>query len=881
MKIKLNSFSYLANYKNHVRGVVLPHLEEDSKKISYWRNESFCSILTYITPLSLIALIPGVYLALLNGLKMVAFADLFTFFTLVLITVSSGIKLKVRKSIFIFILYFLSITLLYYLHMPGPGLLFLLTVTIFSSLIYSAAAAYYSALTNCAICIFFALLLYFRIDIPISIGYDMGKWVAVSSNLVFLSFGCTLCLDLLLAGLNESLESNTISEQKLQKTNRLYQFISQINQSIVHTKDEEALFNQCCQIAFTAGKFKMAWIGKFDYDYKKILLVSQNGIPESSIPLFSNSYQNNAQHYQLLHSRSHYVCNDIENDLELESLKPFAKLNGIKSCTILPIKKFGIIIGSFNIYADEINFFDDAEIALLEEATGDISFALDVFEKEKLHKQSEELIIKNENRFRTLIEKSKDIKMLTNINGEFIYGSPSVTKLLGYSIEEIMHKSAHTFFHPDDLPILLNKRSKIFEVSGGSFPFQYRFLHKNGTWMWCEGTLTNMLHEPGINAFVSNFRDISERKQAEQDLISISKNLQLALGDLQKIMDSSLDIICSINEEGMFVSVSKAAENVLGFPPNELVGKKYINLVLAEDVEKTNQIATEIINGNPVTFFENRYLHKNGSTVNIMWSAKWDSDSKLMYCIAKDVTERNKIEQEKEKMSNDLIRRSKNLEQFAYIVSHNLRAPLANILGFTELLKNENSSHDLFKDSMKGISIAAHKLDDVIKDLNEILQISSIVSENKEVVHFQNLVDDISLSINNVIKKEDVIIKTDFTTADKMLSVKSYLYSIFYNLIINSIKFHKFGVKPIIEIQSQQTKKGLQIIFKDNGLGIDLKKHNETIFGLYKRFHFHTEGKGMGMFMIKTQVETLGGKISITSELNEGTQFTIEFENIN
>jgi signal transduction histidine kinase len=110
------------------------------------------------------------------------------------------------------------------------------------------------------------------------------------------------------------------------------------------------------------------------------------------------------------------------------------------------------------------------------------------------------------------------------------------------------------------------------------------------------------------------------------------------------------------------------------------------------------------------------------------------------------------------------------------------------------------------------------------------------------------------------------------------VTLKSYLYSIFYNLISNSIKFRQKQVPCIIEIKSNLLKNNVELIFTDNGMGIDLKKKGDHIFGLYKRFHPHTEGKGMGLFMVKTQVETLSGKISIESEVNKGTQFRIEFE---
>jgi signal transduction histidine kinase len=151
------------------------------------------------------------------------------------------------------------------------------------------------------------------------------------------------------------------------------------------------------------------------------------------------------------------------------------------------------------------------------------------------------------------------------------------------------------------------------------------------------------------------------------------------------------------------------------------------------------------------------------------------------------------------------------------------------------------------------------------------------VSEKKELIKFSELVNDIKISINNLIKKEHVEIISDFSEVNKMFAVKSYLNSIFYNLISNSIKYKQTNINPKIEIKSFRLNNKIIIIFRDNGIGIDLEKKGDQVFGLYKRFHTHTEGKGMGLFMVKTQVETLGGKISIKSEVNKGTVFEIEF----
>ncbi len=159
----------------------------------------------------------------------------------------------------------------------------------------------------------------------------------------------------------------------------------------------------------------------------------------------------------------------------------------------------------------------------------------------------------------------------------------------------------------------------------------------------------------------------------------------------------------------------------------------------------------------------------------------------------------------------------------------------------------------------------------------EILQVKNQLRRNKETINLRQLVSSIQLSLENIIISEKVRIHTDFTEFEEVTTEPGYLYSIFYNLIFNSIKYGRSEVTPVIQIESKVKEDELLISFRDNGLGIDLEKKGDQIFGLYKRFFHHVEGKGMGLLMVKTQVELLGGKISVSSKPNNGTVFTIEW----
>lgn len=240
---------------------------------------------------------------------------------------------------------------------------------------------------------------------------------------------------------------------------------------------------------------------------------------------------------------------------------------------------------------------------------------------------------------------------------------------------------------------------------------------------------------------------------------------------------------------------------------------------------------------------------------------------------SKDITEKKLADIRLEKLTGDLMRRNAALEQFANIVSHNLRAPVANIIS---LVKMTGAEYGFEKDqALEFILSSSQALNKVIDDINQILEANQQVHEVKQKIYFEQLLTDIKTSINYLMIKEGVTIETDFESSPCIFSIQSFLYSVFYNLILNSIKYHRSGVQPKIRISAKTIENKVVITFTDNGKGIDLGKYGNKLFGLYKRFDTTVEGTGLGLFMIKSQIEELGGKISVESEVGSGTTFIV------
>jgi len=310
-----------------------------------------------------------------------------------------------------------------------------------------------------------------------------------------------------------------------------------------------------------------------------------------------------------------------------------------------------------------------------------------------------------------------------------------------------------------------------------------------------------------------------------------------------------------------------------------LPGDHLINFFSVVNKQEVEKMLEDVWLGEPIKY-ETNYPQADGS---MHWyyirltpvKNKKEEITGLVVAID-NITVRKIEELEKDEIAKDLIYRNRDLEQFTYIVSHNVRSPVASLLGLTTILAEYDITDKERKEMISGISISAHRLDEVIKDLIDILQVKKEWKERKEEVIFSKLVREIEPSIQQYFSNEKYTIKTDFALVNECYTLKKYLTSIFTNLIANSIKYRQLDVKPVIEISSELKRKKVVIIFRDNGLGFDLPKVKDQVFGLYRRFHFHVEGKGIGLFMVKTQVETLGGKITINSVVNKGTEFRIE-----
>jgi len=244
----------------------------------------------------------------------------------------------------------------------------------------------------------------------------------------------------------------------------------------------------------------------------------------------------------------------------------------------------------------------------------------------------------SEIRYRRLFESAcEGILILDAATRKIIDVNPYMMELLGYTREEFLDKELW------EIGLLKDEEESIgaFKELQKNGYIRYEDLpleNKNGERREVE-FVSNVYTENNRQVIQCNIRDISERKHNEEALKKVLKRERA-------MIENALDVICTIDKEGKFVSVNPASLKVWGYQPEELIGQPYIELVAPEDDAKTNEAVLEVMSGSEARDFENRYIHKNGSLVNVMWTAFWSEKDGLMFCVGHDITERKAAENE-------------------------------------------------------------------------------------------------------------------------------------------------------------------------------------------------------------------------------------------
>ena len=313
-------------------------------------------------------------------------------------------------------------------------------------------------------------------------------------------------------------------------------------------------------------------------------------------------------------------------------------------------------------------------------------------------------------RLSALVNSSDDAIVSKTLDGIITSWNPGATRMFGYTADEAIGQPMAMLFPPD----LIDQEADILARIGRGETvkhFDTIRIRKDETTINVSVTISPVTDNDGRIIGASNIaRDITDRKQAEERLIGMKDDLQAAVNGYERMLDNSLDMICSVDGEGRFTAISSASINIFGYEPQELVGKLYMDLVHPDDHGITAEIAADIMAGKAVTNFENRYLHKDGRVIPVMWSSKWLESEKTMFAVARDITERKRDEWERTRLAglleqslNEIYIFSTDTLCFEYVnasAQRNLGYGLDQMLTMTPVDIKPEFSEALFRDKV-------------------------------------------------------------------------------------------------------------------------------------------------------------------------------------
>ena len=505
--------------------------------------------------------------------------------------------------------------------------------------------------------------------------------------------------------------------------------------------------------------------------------------------------------------------------------------------------------------------------------------AVDISER----KEKEILLIENQKRFNLVTKATFDAIWDWDIEKDTIYRGEGFHSLFGYFPGTLKNDTAiwDNLIHQDDFEKVTASFNEILHSDQTNWIEEYRFLKANGEYTYVRDKAIIVRNDDGqALRVVGAMQDIDSQIKKEA-LLKIFESAITNTSDAVVITD----VTSGESTDIKIIYVNDAFTGMTGYKVDEVIGKspRFLQGPLSDQFELAR--LKDAIQNWKSCEIETVNYKKNGDpfwvNISIIPVANALGEFTHWVSIQKDVTERKNHMEERELMIQELTKNNIELKQFSYITSHNLRAPLTNMIGILSLLDTTYIQDKRVNQLIDGLKASTYKLNETMTDLVKVLIIKENTNLGLSKVYFKSVLAVVLKSAENIIHSSNTIIETDFSEAESVSFSKAYLESILMNLISNAIKFKLPEIRPKIKIWTSISNQCVQLNIADNGLGMDWEKVKHKVFGMYQRFHNNLESKGMGLFLVYAQVNALGGSINLSTEIDKGSTFTITFKKEN
>lgn len=392
--------------------------------------------------------------------------------------------------------------------------------------------------------------------------------------------------------------------------------------------------------------------------------------------------------------------------------------------------------------------------------------------------------------------------------------------------------------------------------------FQWLHTKGDGSFFTVDVTLSEFSFGNGqyVQAIL---RDITDRIEAE-------KVLRASEERYRSLFENSLDGIYKSTPEGKFVEVNPALIAMLGYSSEAQLKaidiKKDLYFNIRDRYKDSNQYRLKKKGGSEIWVEDHGFY-------------QYDENGRVIFHhgILRDVTTKNQKQKELQNLLNMTSDQNKRLQNFAHIVSHNIRSHSANLtslVSFMETTKNQEEREKMFQ----MLKSSTGQLEETIMNLNEIITVNQNLNKPTEKRNLLKEIDKTLLILAGEIHENEIVVLLDIPSDFEISIIPAYLDSILLNLISNAIKYRRPNITPEVKIAATKSNGFVKINIADNGLGIDMAAHGSKIFGMYKTFHANEDARGFGLYITKNQIEAMKGRIEVESEVGHGTTFTIFFD---
>lgn len=465
-------------------------------------------------------------------------------------------------------------------------------------------------------------------------------------------------------------------------------------------------------------------------------------------------------------------------------------------------------------------------------------------------------------------------------SGEASYNE-RFAKNIGYTLKELEPLSIKTWenlAHPDDYEALWRKLNTFFKSEIDHFEIETRLKHKDGQWVWVFsiGKVINRTNDGKPILIYGANMDITKRKLEEREK-EYNSALFKALFELSPIGISLNDL-----ETGVFIDVNDKLLEPTGYRKEEFLKLKFSDITADKHDRNKVNTSKKWMENKLYEPFEKEYIDKNGNSYSVLEKSVLINDidgNPKVWSFIEDISKKKKAEQELKLVLEASENQNERLKNFAHIVSHNLRSHSGNI---NMLLKfHLKEIPELKKNQIFNlITNASKNLKETISHLTEVAKVNTNQLEQMTAISLEQACNKAINSVFALAKASSVEIINQIDKKIKIYALPAYLESIILNFLTNAIKYKSNNKKSYVKLYTSKKIEYMILNIEDNGLGIDLEKNGDKIFGMYKTFHRHDDARGIGLFITKNQVEAMGGYIEVESEVNVGTTFKIHFKHI-